>query len=125
MWAQEANFGVRETPDLPLVEECMDLFRQAAELYSAADDPRHEEVFIALPPPKKKNRHIRQKVPRVARCRPFVCIVAYSPRRSSEAALTASAEYLACTTIFMTNLISVFLFSLCRTNFGGHLAPSA
>lgn len=54
MWAQEANFGVRETPDLPLVEECMDLFRQAAELYSAADDPRHEEVFIAPPPPQKK-----------------------------------------------------------------------
>lgn len=37
-------FGIREHPDLPLVEECMDLFRQAAELYSAADDPRHEEV---------------------------------------------------------------------------------
>lgn len=29
---------------LPLVQECMDLFRQAAELYSAANDPRHEAV---------------------------------------------------------------------------------
>ncbi|CAM9977697.1 unnamed protein product, partial [Scytosiphon promiscuus] len=45
---KEAMFGIREHPDLPLVEECMDLFRQAAELYSAADDPRHEEVLAHM-----------------------------------------------------------------------------
>lgn len=33
-----------EQPSLGLVGECMDMFRQAAELYSAAGDPRHEEV---------------------------------------------------------------------------------
>lgn len=31
-------------PSLDLVQESMDLFRQAAELFSAAEDPRHELV---------------------------------------------------------------------------------
>lgn len=31
-------------PSLDLVQESMDLFRQAAELFSAAEDPRHEQV---------------------------------------------------------------------------------
>ena len=42
---QEKLFGtMTQRPPLALVEECMDLFRQAAELYSAAGDPRYEEV---------------------------------------------------------------------------------
>lgn len=43
-YAQETAFGGGEQPSLTEVEECMDLFRQAAELYSAADDKRHEQV---------------------------------------------------------------------------------
>ncbi|CAN0367859.1 unnamed protein product [Laminaria digitata] len=43
--AKEKLFGATQQPSLGLVEECMDLFRQAAELYSAAGDPRYEEVL--------------------------------------------------------------------------------